>query len=42
VLDGSTLDITFGVTDQGTISLGFEDDFANEVAHTLRIALTAT
>jgi hypothetical protein len=42
ILDVGTLDITFGVTDQGTISLGFEGELANEITHTLRLGLTAT
>jgi Trypsin-co-occurring domain 2 len=42
ILDVGTLDITFGVTDQGTISLGFEGELENEITHTLRLALTAT
>ncbi len=36
------MDITFGVTDEGTIALGIESELANEVTHTLRIGLTAT
>lgn len=42
MLEVGTLDITFGVTDEGTISLGFEGELANEVTHTLRLGLTAT
>lgn len=42
VLDASTLDITFGVTDQGSISLGFEGELANEFTHTLRLGLATT
>ncbi len=42
ILEVGTLDITFGVTDEGTISLGFEGELANEVTHTLRLGLTAT
>lgn len=41
-LEIGTLDITFGVTDEGTIALGIESELANEVTHTLRIGLTAT
>lgn len=42
VLEVGTVDITFGVTDEGTISLIFEGELANEITHTLRLGLTAT
>ena len=42
ILEVGTLDITFGVTEQGTICLVFEGELANEITHTLRVGLTAT
>ncbi len=41
ILEVGTVDITFSVTDEGTISLGFEGELANELTHTLRLGLTA-
>jgi Trypsin-co-occurring domain 2 len=41
ILEVGIVDITFSVTDEGTISLGFEGELANELTHTLRLGLTA-
>jgi hypothetical protein len=40
-LEVGTVDITFRVTDEGTISLVFEGELSNEITHTLRLGLTA-
>ena len=42
VLSVGTVDISFVVTEIGTISLGVEGELANEITHTLRLGLTAT
>ncbi len=41
VLSVGTVDISFVVTEIGTISLGVEGELANEITHTLRLGLTA-
>ncbi|MFF5180400.1 trypco2 family protein [Micromonospora sp. NPDC000316] len=41
VLSAGTVELVFGVTDQGTISLGVEGELTDEVTNTLRIALVA-
>jgi len=41
-LAASTVDISFVVTETGTISLGVEGELASEVTHTLRLGLIAT
>ncbi len=41
VLSTGTIDISFAVTESGTISLGVEGELANEITHTLRLGLTA-
>jgi hypothetical protein len=41
VLSTGTVDISFVVTETGTISLGVEGELANEVTNTLRLGLTA-
>lgn len=40
VLSSGTVDISFVVTEIGTISLGVEGELASEVTHTLRLGLT--
>ena len=42
VLSAGTVDISFVVTETGTISLGVEGELANEITHTLRLGLTAS
>jgi hypothetical protein len=39
VLSTGTIDISFAITQTGTISLGVEGELANEVTHTLRLGL---
>ncbi|MFG3558459.1 trypco2 family protein [Micromonospora sp. NPDC047557] len=39
VLKTSTVEIVFGITDQGTISVGAEGELTDEVTNTLRIEL---
>ena len=39
VLSAGAVDISFGVTRTGSISLGAEGELANEVTHTLRLCL---
>lgn len=39
VLSSGTVDITFGVTKTGSISVGAGGELANEVTHTLRLRL---
>jgi hypothetical protein len=39
VLSAGTVDITFAITQTGTISLGADGELANELTHTLRIGL---
>jgi len=39
-LSAATIDITFGVTKAGSISVGADGELANEVTHTLRLRLT--
>lgn len=39
VLSAGTIDITFAITQTGTISLGFNGELANELTHTLRLGL---
>jgi hypothetical protein len=41
-LAASTVDISFVVTETGTISLGVEGELASEVTHMLRLGLVAT
>jgi hypothetical protein len=40
VLAAGTVDISFAITKSGTISLGAEGEFANEITHRLCIGLT--
>jgi hypothetical protein len=39
VLSASTIDISFAITQTGTISLGVDGELANELTHTLRLGL---
>ena len=39
VLSASTIDISFAITQTGTISLGVDGELANEVTQTLRLGL---
>ena len=39
VLSASTIDISFAITQTGTISLGVNGELANELTHTLRLGL---
>jgi hypothetical protein len=39
VLSASTIDISFAITQTGTISLGADGELANELTHTLRLGL---
>ena len=41
VLETATVELVFGVTDQGTISVGAEGDLTEEVTNTLRIELVS-
>ena len=41
VLSASTIDISFGITQTGTISLGVDGELANELTNTLRLGLAA-
>jgi hypothetical protein len=41
VLTDGTVDLTFVVTENGSISLGFEGELTNELTQTLRLSLTA-
>lgn len=41
VLRAGTVELVFGVTDQGTISVGVEGELTDEVTNTLRIELMA-
>lgn len=40
ILSASTIDISFAITQTGTITLGANGEFANELTHTLRLGLT--
>ncbi len=40
VLSMSIIDISFAITETGTISLGFDGELASELTHTLRLGLT--
>jgi hypothetical protein len=40
VLSAGTVDLSFGITDTGTISLGIDGELASEVTQTLRLGLT--
>lgn len=42
LLATGTVDISFVVTESGTIALGVEGELASQVAHTLRLGLAAT
>jgi Trypsin-co-occurring domain 2 len=39
LLSASTIDISFAITQTGTISLGVDGELANELTHTLRLGL---
>ena len=39
ILSESTIDISFAITQTGTISLGVDGELANELTHTLRLGL---
>jgi hypothetical protein len=39
ILDTSSVELSFAVTDEGTISLGFEGELRDEVTHTIRLEL---
>lgn len=39
VLSDSTIDISFAITQTGTITLGVDGELANELTHTLRLVL---
>ncbi|MEV0215951.1 hypothetical protein [Micromonospora sp. NPDC050695] len=41
VLKAGTVQLVFGVTDQGTISFGAEGELTDEITNTLRIELVA-
>ena len=41
VLSAGTIDISFAITQTGTISLGADGELANELTHTLRLGLAA-
>ena len=41
VLSASTIDISFAITQTGTISLGVDGELANELTHTLRLGMEA-
>jgi hypothetical protein len=41
VLAASTIDISFAITQTGSISLGADGELANEITHTLRLGLTS-
>ena len=41
VLSASTIDISFAITQTGTISLGVDGELANELTHTLRLGLAS-
>ncbi|GAA2476333.1 trypco2 family protein [Winogradskya humida] len=38
-LGESTIDITFGITQEGSITLGFEGNLTDDVSHTLKLRL---
>jgi hypothetical protein len=42
LLSESTIDISFAITQIGTISLGVDGELANELTHTLRVGLAPT
>jgi hypothetical protein len=42
VLSASAIDISFAITQTGTISVGVDGELANELTHTLRIGLNST
>ena len=39
VLSAGTIDISFAITQTGTISLGVDGELADELTHTLRLVL---
>lgn len=39
LLKGGTVELCFAVTKAGSITLGFNGEFSNEVSHTLRISV---
>jgi hypothetical protein len=39
LLKGSTVELCFAVTKDGSITLGFNGEFTNEITHTLRIGI---
>lgn len=41
ILSASAIDISFAVTQTGSISLGADGELANELTHTLRLGLTS-
>lgn len=41
ILAGSTIDISFAVTQNGSISLGADGELTNEITNTLRLGLTS-
>ena len=41
VLSAGTIDISFGITQTGTISLGADGELANELNQTLRLRLAS-
>jgi hypothetical protein len=41
VLSAGTIDISFAITQTGTISLGVDGELANELTHTLRLGLAS-
>jgi Trypsin-co-occurring domain 2 len=42
VLSTGVVDISFAITETGTISLGVEGELSNEITHTLRLGLAPT
>ena len=42
ILSAGTIDISFAITQTGTITLGVDGELANELTHTLRLGLAST
>ncbi|WP_199511214.1 trypco2 family protein [Nucisporomicrobium flavum] len=40
-LEESTVEMSFGVTDEGSIALGFEGNLSDDISHTLKLRLVA-
>jgi hypothetical protein len=39
LLKAGTVELCFAITQDGTVTLGFNGEFSNEVTHTLRIGI---